>query len=72
MALAIDGVTSMIGCHCGLTTCLKNDVYALVNAHCIAHQEALSANDEFKIIPELLVLDQFAKKVYEWVGRSSN
>ena len=26
----------------------------------------------FKTILKLLILDQFANKVYEWVGRSSN
>lgn len=34
-------------------------------------REALAAADASKDLPELLVLDRFASKVYEWMGRST-
>jgi hypothetical protein len=53
----------MLGCHRKLMTHVRHDVHALVNIHCIAHQEALSACDGLQTIPKLLVLDQFANKL---------
>ena len=53
-------------------TRLRNDVPTLINTCCIAHQEALFGSDGFKTILELLILDQYANKLYEWAGRSSN
>jgi hypothetical protein len=50
MALAKDGVASMIGFNHGLTTRLGHNVPTLVNTHCIAHQKALYAGDGFKTI----------------------
>ena len=34
-------------------------------------RDALAAADASKDLPELLVLDQFASKVYEWMGRNT-
>jgi hypothetical protein len=43
----------------------------LVNTHCVDHWEALTIiGDAFKAIPKLMILDDFANKVYSWGGRS--
>jgi hypothetical protein len=70
VAIAINGATFMIGCHQGLFTWLQEKVPTLVNTHCVAYHEALVTSDALKVIPELLILDDFANKVYIWVGRS--
>jgi hypothetical protein len=42
------------------------------NTHCVAHWEALTIGDAFKAISKLMILNDFANKVYSWVGRSCN
>ena len=72
MALATNGSTLIIGCRLGLTIRLKHDMPTSTNTNCSAHQEALPTCDAFRIVPKLLILDQFTNKVYGWVERSSN
>jgi hypothetical protein len=43
----------------------------LFNEYIVICREALAAADASKDLPELLVLDRFASKVYEWMGRST-
>jgi DNA invertase Pin-like site-specific DNA recombinase len=40
--------------------------------HCLAHREALAAGDAARSFLDFQMLDRFANKVYEWVGRSTN
>jgi hypothetical protein len=40
--------------------------------HCLAHREALAAGDAARSFPNFQMLNRFANKVYEWVGRSTN
>jgi hypothetical protein len=42
------------------------------NTHCVAHWEALTIRVAFKAISKLMILNDFANKVYSWVGRSCN
>jgi hypothetical protein len=51
-------------------TGLQKKVPTLVYTHCVVHCEDLVTSDAFKVVPELLILDDFANKVYIWVGRS--
>ena len=44
----------------------------LINPHCIEHHEALVVGNAAKVFSEFQVLDCFANKIYEWVGRSTN
>jgi len=43
----------------------------LLDVHCIAHREALAANDASSHFLELQFIDKFANKVYSWLGKSS-
>ncbi len=72
VAIAINRAAFMIGCHQESFTWLQEKVPTLVNTHCVAHCEALVTSDAFKVVLELLILDDFAYKVYIWVGRSCN
>jgi hypothetical protein len=72
VAIAINGAAFMIGCHEGSFTWLQEKVLTLVNTQSVAHHEALVTSDAFKVVSELLILDDFANKVYIWVGRSYN
>jgi hypothetical protein len=47
-------------------------VPTLVNTRCVVHQKALTTSDAFKVVLELLILDDFANKDYTWVGRNCN
>ncbi len=49
----------MIWCHQGSFTWLQEKVPTLVNTHCVAHCEALVTSDAFKVVSELLILDDF-------------
>ncbi len=42
------------------------------NTHCVAHWEALTIGDAYKAISKLMIFNDFANKVYSWVGRSCN
>jgi hypothetical protein len=42
------------------------------NTHCVAHWEALTIGDAFKAVRKLMILDDFANKVYSCVRRSCN
>ena len=43
----------------------------MLDVHCIAHREALAANDASSHFLELQFIDKFANKVYSWLGKSS-
>jgi hypothetical protein len=43
----------------------------LFDEYIVICREALAAADASKDLSELLVLDRFASKVYEWMGRST-
>ena len=72
VALATDGASSMTGHRTGLATRMRAKVPTLINVHCIAHREALAAGDAARSFPYFQMLDRFANKVYEWMGRSTN
>jgi hypothetical protein len=60
----------MIGVHQGVVARLRVLVPYLVGTHCIAHREALAANDINNEFLCLGFIDRVANKVYEWLGRS--
>jgi hypothetical protein len=66
------GASSMTGYRTGLVARMSAEVSTLINVHCIAHREAFAAGDAAKAFLEFQMLDQFANKVYEWVGHSAN
>jgi hypothetical protein len=72
VALATDGASSMTGHRTGLAARMRAEVPTLKYVHCIGHREALAAGDAAKSFPDFQMLDCFANKVYEWVGRSTN
>ena len=50
---------------------MKNDIPNLVGVHCIAHREALVISDVSKDIPELILVEKIANKVYAWANNST-
>ena len=72
VVLATDGASSMTGHRTGLAARMRAEVPTLINVHCIAHREALAAGDAARSFPNFQMLDRFANKIYEWVGRSTN
>ena len=48
------------------------DVPTLIIVHCIAHCEALVAEDATRAFLQFQMLNRFANKAYEWVGYSTN
>ena len=66
-----DGASSMRGIRESLSSKLRQDVPHLLDVHCIAHREALAANDASSHFLELQFIDKFANKVYSWLGKSS-
>ena len=71
IGLATDGASSMIGSEIGTVTLMKNDIPNLVGVHCIAHREALVISDVSKDIPELILVEKIANKVYAWANNST-
>ena len=51
---------------------MRVQVPTLINVHCIVHCETLDAGDTTRNYLEFQLLNHFANKVYEWVGRSTN
>jgi hypothetical protein len=51
---------------------MRAEVPTLLNVHCIAHRETLAAGFATRYFLDFQMLDRFANKVYEWVGRSTN
>ena len=72
IGLATDGASSMIGSEIGTITLMKNDIPNLVGVHCIAHREALVISDVSRYIPELILVEKIANKVYAWVNNGTN
>jgi len=66
-----DGASSMRGIREGLSTKLRRHAPHLVDIHCIAHREALAANDASSYFEELQAIDKFANKIYSWLGKST-
>ena len=64
-----DGDSTMRGNREGLATKLRRHAPHLIDIHCIAHREALAANDASSYFPELQDIDKFANKVYSWLGK---
>ena len=51
---------------------MRVQVPTLINVDYIVHYKTLNVEDATRDNPELQMLDCFANKVYEWVGRSTN
>ena len=51
---------------------MRAKVSTLTNVHCSAHCEVLAPDNATRVFLEFQMLDRFANKVYEWVGRSTN
>ena len=67
--LATDGASSMMG-HCmGLAARMHAEVSTLINVHCISYHDALVAGHATRAFLGFQMLNCFADKVYEWVGR---
>ena len=55
-ALATDGAFSITGHRTGLVARMCADIPTLINAHCIAHREALVARDATRVFLEFQIV----------------
>ena len=70
VAITPYGAACMIGVHQEVVARLRDLVSHVVGTYCIAHREALAANDANDKFLCLGFIDRAANKVYEWLGRS--
>ncbi|CAI7738942.1 unnamed protein product [Closterium sp. NIES-53] len=66
-----DGAKVMVGTKKGVVGRLMQRCPWLVAVHCVAHREALAANDAAKKFPDFNVIDSQIRKTAEHIGRSS-
>ena len=69
IVVSTDGALAMIGHENGFVSFKKN-IPNLITVHCVARHESLAATDASKKLPELLVVEKIANKVYSWVQNS--
>ncbi|CAI7905627.1 unnamed protein product [Closterium sp. NIES-54] len=70
-SVASDGANVMVGKNKGVVTRLQMRIPHLASTHCIAHREALVANDAANAVPELGMIDNVVRAFAEHIGRSS-
>jgi len=68
VTIATDGTTCMTGVYQGVVARLRDLIPHLIGTHCIAHREALAANDVNDKFSCLGSIDRVSNKVYEWLG----
>lgn len=66
-----DCASSIRDIHESLCSKICLDAPHLLDIHYIAHREALAANDALSHFLELKYIDEFAKKVYSWLRKST-